>query len=295
MHQADTNWRGWISGRVGVNEGPGKDCDMSHRSYSFVLSLILGVVLLSDGRAWAQPGQDQFDRGVRLFEAKQMAEAAKLFLAGAQSGHPAAQLQIGWHYENGAGVPQSYSEAAKWYRKSAEQGNSIAMSNLGHMYEEGWGVPEDWVQAATWYRKSAELGDPRGESRLGRAYEFGVGVPQNRQTAIFWDKRAAAQGNQDSAYFARWLSDPTNNIGFRNQQEHDLVIAGRLRFGSTLIGGDPAGILFRNSNERLAWLFTQRKELDRDEAESIWYIRKSEYDNCVRKNGLNCYNPGRRP
>ncbi len=268
---------------------------MGLRSFSLALSLLMGAILLSAVGAWSQPGQDLFDQGVRLYRAGNMEGAAKTFLAAAQAGHSGAQLQIGWHYEKGAGVTQSYSESAKWYRKSAEQGNSTAMSNLGLLYEQGLGVPEDWVQAASWYQRSADLGNAEGESRLARAYEFGIGVPQSRKTAVFWDSRAAAQGNEQSAYFARWLKDPTNNIGFRNTEERDLVMAGRLRFGGALIGGDPAGILFRNSNERLGWLITQRKALDRQEVESLWGIRKSQYDSCRRAHRHDCHDPGPRP
>lgn len=243
----------------------------------------------------AEPAQDLFDQGARVYRAGDQAGAAKYFLSAAQAGHVGAQLQIGWHYEKGIGVPRSYAEAARWYRKSAEQGNATAMKNLGTLYEEGWGVPEDWIEAAKWYQKSADLGNADGESALARAYEFGIGVPQNRKTTILWDERAAAQGNGQSAHYARWLRDPTNNIGFRNQNEHDLVMAGQLRFGAALIGGDPAGILFRNSNERLGWLLTQRKTLDRQEAETIWQIQKSEYDRCRNAGRDNCHEPGPRP
>jgi uncharacterized protein len=242
-----------------------------------------------------EPADDVFEQGVRLYQSGNQAGAAKPFLAAAQAGNSKAQLQIGWHYEKGVGVAQSYAEAARWYRRSAEQGNGSAMKNLGQLYEEGLGVPEDWMEAARWYRKSAELGDADGESALARAYQFGIGVPQSRALAIQWDQRAAAQGDGEAAYYARWLRDPTNNIGFRNEHEHRLVIAGRLRFGGALIGGDPAGLLFRSSRERLGWLLLQRKELDRQEAETMWSIAKDEYDRCQRNRGTSCRDPGPPP
>jgi hypothetical protein len=94
-----------------------------------------------------EPAQDLVDEGRRLFTSGDRPGAAKPFLAAAQAGHSGAQLQIGWHYEKGVGVSQSYAEAARWYHKSAEQGNSTAMKNLGQLYEEGLGVPEDWTEA----------------------------------------------------------------------------------------------------------------------------------------------------
>jgi TPR repeat protein len=256
---------------------------------------LLAAIQAHDRPARKEPAQGLLEEGRRLFESGNHAAAARPFLAAAQAGNSAAQLQIGWHYENGVGVQQSSADAARWYRKSAEQGNSRAMKNLGQFYENGTGVPEDWVEAARWYRKSAEEGDRDGESALARAYQFGVGVPQNRKLAIQWDERAAAQGDGQAAYFARWLRDPTNNIGFRNDYEHRLVMAGRLRFGGALIGGDPAGLTFRNSRERLAWLLLQRKELDHQEAYTMWSIARDEYERCRRGSGQSCRDPGPPP
>ena len=206
-----------------------------------------------------EPAEDLLDEGQRLYQAGNQAGAARPFLAAAQAGNSKAQLQIGWHYETGVGVGQSHVEAARWYRRSAE------------------------------------LGDTDGESALARAYQFGIGVAQSRALAIQWDQRAGAQGDGQAAYFARWLRDPTNNIGFRNEHEQQLVIAGRLRFGGALIGGDPAGILFRNSRERVGWLLLQRKELDRQEAETMWQIARDEYERCRNARGTSCREPGPPP
>jgi TPR repeat protein len=46
----------------------------------------------------------------------------------------------------------------KWYRLAAEQGHAQAQLNLGFCYENGNGVPEDKVEAVKWYRLAAEQG-----------------------------------------------------------------------------------------------------------------------------------------
>lgn len=86
-----------------------------------------------------------------------------------------------------------------------------------------------------------------------------------------------------------------NNIGFRNDHEQQLVLAGRLRFGGALIGGDPAGLVFRSSRERLGWLLLQRKELDHQEAETMWQIARDEYERCRNARGSSCREPGPPP
>jgi TPR repeat protein len=153
------------------------------------------------------------------------------------------------------------------------------MWNFGLLYENGQGVPENWVEAAKWYQKSAELADPAGQRQLAFAYQYGIGVPQNRQTAIAWHRRAAASKDGQSAYWARWLADPSNNIGFRNNQEQSLYIrSGVVLVYGSITFGDPAGILFHNEPERLAWLEQQGKNIEERALKTACQVN---HTNCV--------------
>ena len=46
-----------------------------------------------------------------------------------------AQLQIGYQYNYGEGVPASATEAVRWYAKAAAQNDATAQANLGDMYK----------------------------------------------------------------------------------------------------------------------------------------------------------------
>jgi TPR repeat protein len=76
----------------------------------------------------------------------------------AEAGDADAQLNLGWMYEKGKGVPEDDAEAVKWYRKAAEQGNAKAQYNLAVMYYDGRGVPQDYAEAVKWCRMAAEQG-----------------------------------------------------------------------------------------------------------------------------------------
>jgi len=241
----------------------------------------------------AQPGLAEFDEGVRLYKAGQHAAAAKVFLRAAEMGNARAQLQIGYQYQYGEGVAANADEAVKWYRRSAEQGDAAAESNLGMMYEDGAGVREDWIEAARWYRKAAERDNASGQFRLGRAYQFGIGVHQNRKLAIDWFQKAGFNGNAQARYFAQHLLSRGNFVGFRNEQEENHIIAGKLRTG--LLWEEPVGVLFRNSSERLAYIKNLRVRVDRYEAYQAWVLRKNEYDECKRSNKSYCSDPGPAP
>ena len=68
--------------------------------------------------------------------------------------HAGAMCNLGYCYENGCGVPQSWEEAAEWYRRAADKGEKTAMRNLGNCYAYGRGVAKDQQQAEYWRNKA---------------------------------------------------------------------------------------------------------------------------------------------
>jgi TPR repeat protein len=108
--------------------------------------MVLPLLLLAHGVAsgginGARAAYNQGDYGTALQEWRPQAE----------QGDAGAQLNLGYMYSNGYGVPQDHKEAIKWYRRAAEQGSDRAQYNLGLMYDGGYGVPQDYVQAHMWY------------------------------------------------------------------------------------------------------------------------------------------------
>ncbi len=223
-----------------------------------------------------------FEQGKELYLAGDYAAAAQRFLEAAKLGYDQAQLQVGYQYEYGEGVPQNYTEAARWYQLSARQGNATAQSNLGALYEDGKGVPEDWMTAAYWYALSARQGYDLGEFRLGRAYEYGMGVPQDRNTAIFWYDKAAAHGHAQAAYMARHLRQILS-VTFRTEEERQLIGFRTYR--------DPKGRVFRNEAERFSYLMGERQANDAADAWLDYDSRKDEYDRCRNAGRSGCIEP----
>jgi TPR repeat protein len=237
--------------------------------------------------------EDVFQQAVKLYTSGDQAGAYQLFVQSANAGNPKAATQAGWQHEMGKGVPQSDAEAATWYRKGAEMGDARGQKNIGSMYESGRGVPEDWVEAAKWYRQSAENGDRDGQAALARAYQFGIGVPQNRWDAIEWDKKAAAQGDEEAAYFAHWLADRTNNIGFRNEAERNTVIG--FKMVDMIVQNEPAGRIFHDSRERNGYIAGVARRLDSDMGYAHWWTAKADYDRCQWQKKGGCRDPGAEP
>ncbi len=91
------------------------------------------------------------EEGVTAYNQGDYGTALREWRPLAEQGNAGAQLNVGYMYDNGYGVPQDYKQAIKWYRRAAEQGNKRAQYNLGLMYDIGYGVPKNKVQAHMWY------------------------------------------------------------------------------------------------------------------------------------------------
>ncbi len=81
-----------------------------------------------------------------------------------------------------AGAPVSRSDhvtAARRIIPLAQRGDAHARAMLGFMYENGYGVPQSYDVAVDWYLQAAEQGDPGGQYQLGLMYNKGLGVTQN--------------------------------------------------------------------------------------------------------------------
>jgi TPR repeat protein len=157
--------------------------------------IVAVVVSLGCVSAWAGP-QEDYRKGWEYFQAKDYAEAVKLYRKAAEQGNASAQFNLGNMYSNGEGVTPDDTEAVKWYRKAADQGHASAQLNLGNMYDNGEGVMLDDTKAVKWYRKAAEQGHAKAQFNLGIMYAIGEGVPQDHVTAHMWYNLGGSSGNK---------------------------------------------------------------------------------------------------
>lgn len=62
-------------------------------------------------------------------------EAKSILKNAANTGNVKAQVNLGFMYEHGKGIPVEYDKALYWYRKAAKKSNANAQFNIGYMYE----------------------------------------------------------------------------------------------------------------------------------------------------------------
>ena len=122
-----------------------------------------------------------------------MSAAAMLWL-GAVSGASSADLFAG-------------EDHTRLDRLVAGRGGRLsahAEAYLGYKYEHGLGVPQSYEMAFTYYTSAAERGDSTGQYLLGLAYDKGQGVQQDGVLAYMWLNLAAAHAPRHyHEYFLR--------------------------------------------------------------------------------------------
>jgi TPR repeat protein len=146
--------------------------------------------------AWAQStAQDPNEIGVAALARGHYATAMRAWLAQAQAGNALAQSNMGYMYEHGLGVSQSYPDAMAWYRKAANQNLAQAQYNIGNLYYYGYGVERNAREAVRWYRQGAVQDLKEAQYMMGVAHYEGQGAMASAPIALEWFLKAAKQNH----------------------------------------------------------------------------------------------------
>jgi uncharacterized protein len=162
------------------------------------LALVCAVVL----PVWAQTASTPVDAGLAALDRGHFATAMRAWREAADAGDARAQSNVGYLYERGFGVPQSYVEAQRWYHMAAAQGLAEAQFNIGTLYKYGYGVEANPREANSWFRMAAKQELPAAQYMLGLSYSKGEGVPKSAVQALKLWVAAAAKGHLSSQLMA---------------------------------------------------------------------------------------------
>jgi len=167
----------------------------------------LAVLMLAFGVGAAAPAAEArpHGEGWAAFARGDYVRAARLLTPMAQRGHPRAMTLLGYMYDNGFGVPQSYETAVELYDGAAERGDPVAQHLLGLTYDKGHGVIQDHVLAYKWLTLAAAAAPMREREpylRIRNAVASKMSADQiidGQRLAIEWQHRpigsdAAAPG-----------------------------------------------------------------------------------------------------
>jgi localization factor PodJL len=146
-----------------------------------------------------------FDQAIAKQQAGDLAGAATLMRAAAETGDPRSIQRLAKMYERGEGVARDPAQARALTERAASRGNSQAMHNLGVYYAEGEGPARDLNKAAESFRRAASRGVTDSQFNLGAMAEQGMGAPRSEREAYYWYSVAARNGDRDAASKVREL------------------------------------------------------------------------------------------
>jgi TPR repeat protein len=183
-----------------------------------IARLSVWLVLLTCSTAQAEIGV-----AMKAIERGHYATAERALRKAAEKGDLRAQNNLGYLYEHGLGVVQSYPDALNWYSRAAEAGLPEAQHNLATLYHHGRGISRDHDAAYKWFTSAANAGYTEAEYMLGEAYRSGLGVKKDGALALSWYLKAARKAHSAAQLMA--ASVYLSGEGWRKEPAKALVWA----------------------------------------------------------------------
>lgn len=118
----------------------------------------------------------------------------------ATNGDPVAQFKLGYAYETGQGVDQSYSNAACWYTKASAGHFPPAVRQLSSLYLLGLGVAADLTKATNLLAEAAASGDAPAQGILAGVYLTGQFGVTNTEQAYLLAKKGSEKDDPGSRF-----------------------------------------------------------------------------------------------
>ena len=146
--------------------------------------------------------KDANEIGIAALERGHNSTAMRAWLGPARAGDAFAQSNIGYLYEHGLGVRQSYVEALEWYRRAANQNLAQAQLNIGMLYFYGYGVERNAREAVRWFRQSAKQDLKDAQYMMGVAHFEGQGAVASAPIALEWFVKASKQNHPNAQLMA---------------------------------------------------------------------------------------------
>jgi TPR repeat protein len=145
-----------------------------------------------------------FELGRAYAANQQLPQAIAAYRQAAEKGSTAAMVELGMHFQTGAGVAQDDAQARKLFERAAAAGNPRAITALA---AAGGGASSDPVRTRAMLSRAADANSAEAEYQLGLMMAGGIGGPQDDVAARALFEKAAVQDNvgalEQAGEFAR--------------------------------------------------------------------------------------------
>jgi TPR repeat protein len=116
-------------------------------------------------------------------------------------------------------VDRNYGLALKHFRVLADHGDNRAIFFIGFMYETGRGVTQSYKHAHENYLQAAAGREIRAMNSMGYFYERGIVVDPDVVTAHMWYNLAASQGHGDAMRARNVLNEQLSSVQVTKAQK----------------------------------------------------------------------------
>jgi TPR repeat protein len=144
-------------------------------------------------------GHQYYEQAMKMFYAGDLHGSIEMLRKAIDFGSPEAEMELGWRYEGGYGVPQNFQQAFYWYDRSAKHHYAKGARALGGLYFFGKGVRQDYSAAFPLYEVAGWAGDHLAQYQLGYMCEHGLGVQADLNEAFQWYAKAAPDSRYPNA------------------------------------------------------------------------------------------------
>ena len=134
--------------------------------YRIYRGFILAALAATSTLCLAKAFPDDFNVGWTAYQQGNYAQAADIWTRLAKQGDESAQINLGFMYDYGQGVSQSFQQAARWYRAAATQHSAVGQYNLALLISEGKVHPLEGRSADYWLKKSSAQGYENAQRQL---------------------------------------------------------------------------------------------------------------------------------
>ncbi len=148
---------------------------------------------------------EPFTAGLTALSREHATTAFRAWMKVAEQGGAEGQNNVGYLYERGLGVKQSFTEAQTWYTLAASQGLPIAMYNLAMLTYKGDINNRDTRKSVEWLKKADEAGHAPSSYMLGVMYMRGEGIFKNVDKAFELFLKAAKKGSVRGQYMVGYI------------------------------------------------------------------------------------------
>jgi uncharacterized protein len=181
-------------------------------SWAAVCALLLSAWSFS--AAAQTTSADPNEIGIAAMQRGHYSTAMRAWLGQAKEGSAFAENNIGYLYEHGLGVSQSYVEAMAWYRRAANKNLAQAQFNIGTLYYYGYGVERNTREAVRWFRQGAQQELAEAEYMMGVAHFEGQGAMASAPIALEWFIKAAKKNHAGAQLMAAnmYLNGDTGEV-----------------------------------------------------------------------------------